>query len=40
MPGESDPSPSLRSGLRLMRGGMTIDGIPPGDRGDRPGKSA
>ena len=37
MPGESDPSPSLRSGLRLMRGGVTIDGMPPDDRGGCPG---
>jgi len=31
VPGESDPS---------LRGGVTIDGMPPGDRGGRPGKSA
>jgi len=36
VPGESDPSPSLRSGLRLLRGGVTIDGMAPGDRGGRP----
>ncbi len=44
MPGESDPSPSRSlplseakgSGLQLMRGGVTIDGMPPGDRGGRP----